>query len=221
MEQYLALIQDNIRPCIVKPKIGDDVKFEINVNFMKELRHKNFKGTDDEDAHEHVRRVLEIANLFHFPSVTHDVVMLRVFPVTLKEPTLRWKNRLSIGLITTWDLLEKAFIGQYCPPFKTAKKLEEIRMFKQDMDETLYHAWERYSDILYRCSQHDLNSHHKFKANQLTRMVLTNAGERVKAKTKIGKKDMKESVPRDLLVVQPYVPPTPFPRRLKKQKDNP
>ncbi|GKA21291.1 hypothetical protein Tco_0701280 [Tanacetum coccineum] len=29
------------------------------------------------------------------------------------------------------------------------------------MDKTLYHAWERYSDLLYRCPQHDLNSQHK------------------------------------------------------------
>ncbi|GKC82822.1 hypothetical protein Tco_1138539 [Tanacetum coccineum] len=53
------------------------------------------------------------------------------------------------------------------------------------------------------------------KANQLTQMVLT-AEERVKAKVKIGKKDMKEPVPRDLLIVQSYVPPTPFPEHLKK-----
>ncbi|GJW57825.1 reverse transcriptase domain-containing protein, partial [Tanacetum coccineum] len=73
-------------------------------------------------------------------------------------PTLRWKNRLSAGSITTWDLLEKAFIKQYFPPFKTAKKVEEIRNFKQEVDELLYRTWERYSNLLYRCSQHDLNS---------------------------------------------------------------
>ncbi|GJU53444.1 pleiotropic drug resistance protein 1-like protein [Tanacetum coccineum] len=140
MEQYLALIQDNIRPGIVKPKIGDDVEFEINRNFMRELRHKLFKGTDEEDAHEHVRRVLEIADLFHFPRVTHDAVMLRVFPITLTGSALRWKNRFSAGSITTWDLLEKAFIRKYCPPFKTTMKLEKIRNFKQEMDKTLYHA---------------------------------------------------------------------------------
>ncbi|GJX86582.1 hypothetical protein Tco_0337356 [Tanacetum coccineum] len=110
MEQYLALIQDNIRPGIVKPEIDGDVKFEINGNFMRELKCKLFKGTNDEDSHEHVRRVLEIVDLFHFPGITHDVVMLRVFPITLSGPALRWKNRLSVGLITTWDLLEKVFI---------------------------------------------------------------------------------------------------------------
>ncbi|GJX37611.1 hypothetical protein Tco_0250914 [Tanacetum coccineum] len=92
IEQYLALIQDNSRPGIVKPKIGDDVEFKINRNFMRELRRKFFAGTDDEDAHEYVRRVLEIVDLFHFPGVTHDVVMLRVFPITLKGRALRWKK---------------------------------------------------------------------------------------------------------------------------------
>ncbi|GJZ88776.1 hypothetical protein Tco_0660558 [Tanacetum coccineum] len=70
-QQYLALIQDNIRPGVVKPEIGDDFEFEINRNFMRELRRKLFKGTDDEDTHEHVQRVLEIAYLFYFPGVTH------------------------------------------------------------------------------------------------------------------------------------------------------
>ncbi|GKC33350.1 hypothetical protein Tco_1040644, partial [Tanacetum coccineum] len=97
IEQYLAWVQDDIRPGVVKPKIGNDIEFEINSNFMRELRRKLFKGTDDEDAHEHVRRVLEIADLFHFLGATHDAVMLRVFPITLKGPTLRWINGLSAG----------------------------------------------------------------------------------------------------------------------------
>ncbi|GJZ62840.1 hypothetical protein Tco_0619261 [Tanacetum coccineum] len=42
--QYLALIQDNNRPGIVKPKIGDDIEFEINRIFMRELRRKLFAG---------------------------------------------------------------------------------------------------------------------------------------------------------------------------------
>ncbi|GJV62201.1 RNA-directed DNA polymerase, eukaryota, nucleotide-binding alpha-beta plait domain protein [Tanacetum coccineum] len=109
IKQYLSWVQDDIRPGVVKSKIGND-------------------------------RVLEIADLFHFPGVTHDAVMLRVFPITLKGPALRWINRLSVKLVTTWDLLEKAFIKKYCPPFKTTKKLEIICNFKQEMDETLDYA---------------------------------------------------------------------------------
>ncbi|GKC27867.1 hypothetical protein Tco_1035161 [Tanacetum coccineum] len=279
MDQYLALIQDNIRPGIVKPEISDDVKFEINGNFMRELRRKLFKGTDEEYSYKHLRRVLEIADLFHFPGVTHDAVMLRVFPITLMGPTLRWKNRLSAGYN---DLLFR------CPQHKSellseaqalkliqvmadhshnwydgettrenindssdnvdTKKLKENIHAIQDkavepskyigsLEETIIKYYDESikkqatNDEWIRkfIENMDLNlraldttiKNLQVKADQLTRMVLTNAGERVKAEMKMGKKDMKEPVPYDLPVVQPYVPPTPFPGHLKKQNDNP
>ncbi|GJR64978.1 hypothetical protein Tco_0011043, partial [Tanacetum coccineum] len=106
--------------------IGNDIDFEIKSPFMKELRHNLFAGTKDEDAHEYVRRVLEITDLFHIYDVTQDAIMLRVFPITLTRSARRWKNMLPVGSITTRDLLEKAFIWKYCPPFKTARILEEI-----------------------------------------------------------------------------------------------
>ncbi|GKE86859.1 ribonuclease H-like domain-containing protein, partial [Tanacetum coccineum] len=161
IEQYIALILDDMKPDIVNPKIGEDVEFEINENFMRELRRKLFTGTDDEDAYEHLRMVLEIVDLFHFPGVTHDAIMLRVFPITLKGRALRWKDRLPAGSITTWDLLKKEFIWRYCHPFITAKKLEEICNFELGRDETLYYAWERYNDLLYQCPLHDLNCRQK------------------------------------------------------------
>ncbi|GKA91771.1 hypothetical protein Tco_0813696 [Tanacetum coccineum] len=99
IEQYIALIPDDIKLGIVNPKIGDDVEFEINANFMRELRCKLFAGTDDEDAYEHMRTVLEIVDLFHFLGVTHDSIMLKVFPITLKGRALRWKKRLPAGTI--------------------------------------------------------------------------------------------------------------------------
>ncbi|GJR78602.1 hypothetical protein Tco_0149387 [Tanacetum coccineum] len=54
-----------------------------------------------------------------------------------------------------------AIMIRYCHPFITAKKLEEIHNFKQERDETLYHTWERYDDLLYQCPLHDLNCQHR------------------------------------------------------------
>ncbi|GJW87957.1 putative ribonuclease H-like domain-containing protein, partial [Tanacetum coccineum] len=58
-------------------------------------------------------------------------------------------DRLALGTINTWDLLKKAFIQRYCPPFMTAKQLEDIHNFKQEGDESLYQAWERAVDKLF------------------------------------------------------------------------
>nr|GEU93380.1 hypothetical protein [Tanacetum cinerariifolium] len=95
---------------MINLKISNHIEFEIYRNFMGELRHKLFKGTDDKDTHELVHRVLEITYLFYFPDVTHDAVMLRVFPVTLKGSVLTWINRLSAGVLDS-----KGFIPLMTP----------------------------------------------------------------------------------------------------------
>ncbi|GKC09924.1 hypothetical protein Tco_1001534 [Tanacetum coccineum] len=96
---------------------------------MRELREDTFSRNKNDDAYEHVERVLNIVSLFNIPGVSHDAVMLRVFPITLTRAAKRW--------------------------------LEEIHNFKQEGDETLYQAWERYNDLLYKCPTHDINNHQK------------------------------------------------------------
>ncbi|GJZ76249.1 hypothetical protein Tco_0640714 [Tanacetum coccineum] len=75
----------------------------------------------------------------------------------------RWVDKLTPGVVNTWDLLKKDFIQRYCPPSKTAKRLEYIHNFKQEIDESLYQAWERFNDLLYNCPTHDIKSHQKVK----------------------------------------------------------
>ncbi|GJY69288.1 hypothetical protein Tco_0472270 [Tanacetum coccineum] len=108
-----------------------------------------------------VEFVLDIVSLFNIPGVSHDAVMLRVFPITLTGASKRWVDRLPPRTINSWDLLKKAFIQMYCPPSRIAKQLEEIRNFKQEGDVTLYQAWEWYNDLLYKCPTHDINNHQK------------------------------------------------------------
>ncbi|GJU66174.1 hypothetical protein Tco_1252433 [Tanacetum coccineum] len=162
IEQYLALTRGNQASGVVKPEIGGGVNFEIKSQFMRELREDTFSGNKNDDAHEHVERVLDIVSLFNIPRVLHDAVMLRVFPVTLTGAAKRWVDKLPPRTVDSWDLLKKAFIQRYCPPSKTGKQLEEIHNFKQEGDETLYQVWERYNDLLgYKCPTHDINIHQK------------------------------------------------------------
>ncbi|GJV13296.1 protein kinase-like domain, concanavalin A-like lectin/glucanase domain protein [Tanacetum coccineum] len=131
---------------MVKPKIRGNVNFEIKSQFMRELREDTFSENKNDDAHEHVERVLDIVTLFNIPGVTHDAVMLQVFPITRTGAAERWVDRLSLGTVDSWDLLKKVFIQRYYPSSKTAKQLEDICNFKYEGDETLYQAWERNID---------------------------------------------------------------------------
>ncbi|GJS68836.1 retrovirus-related pol polyprotein from transposon TNT 1-94 [Tanacetum coccineum] len=98
-------------------------------------------GSDHEDANEHIEKVLEIVNLFHIPNITIDQVMLRAFPMSLTGAASRWLRNKPTGSITTWDGLKTKFLNKYCPPARTAKKMEEINNFQQEPDENLYQTW--------------------------------------------------------------------------------
>ncbi|GJS26455.1 hypothetical protein Tco_0487075, partial [Tanacetum coccineum] len=110
MKQYQELTRGNQTPGVVKPEIGGTVNFEIKSQFMVELREDTFFGNKNDEAHEHVERVLDIVSLFNILRVTHDAVMLSVFPIKLTRAAKRWVDKLSPGTVDFWDLLKKAFI---------------------------------------------------------------------------------------------------------------
>ncbi|GJZ73787.1 hypothetical protein Tco_0637933 [Tanacetum coccineum] len=133
MEQYLALSRENEAPGVVKPKIKGNVNFKIKSQFMRELREDTFSGNKDEG----------ISNYTQGTSLEME-----------RQASSRVNHIHGISV-------KKEIIWRYCHPFITAKKLYEIRNFKQERDATLYHAWERYNDLLYQWPLHDLNSQQK------------------------------------------------------------
>ncbi|GJT73766.1 hypothetical protein Tco_1033052 [Tanacetum coccineum] len=113
----------------------------------EELRDNTFSGSDHEDANEHIEKFLEIVDLFHIPGITQDQIMLRAFPISLTGAASRWLMNEPSGTILNWETLKKKFLSKYCPPARTAKKIEEINNFQQEPDETLYRAWERFKEL--------------------------------------------------------------------------
>ncbi|GJT13068.1 hypothetical protein Tco_0860110 [Tanacetum coccineum] len=120
MEQYISKTCGNYESGVVRPKINDKTHFELKGKYLKELRENTFSGSEHEDTNEHIKKVLEIVDLFHIPEVTQDQVMLR------------------------------------CPPARTAKKMEEINNCQQELDESLFRAWERFKELLMKYPQHYL-----------------------------------------------------------------
>nr|GEU31774.1 hypothetical protein [Tanacetum cinerariifolium] len=90
MEEYMTKTRDNYGSRIARPKIDDKAHFELKGQFLKELRDNTFSGSNNEDANEHIEKVLGIVDLFHIPEVTQDQIMLRVFPVSLTGAEIRW-----------------------------------------------------------------------------------------------------------------------------------
>ncbi|GKA14050.1 hypothetical protein Tco_0693696 [Tanacetum coccineum] len=156
MEQYMSKTQTNYGSGVAGPKIDNRDQFELKGQFLKELRENTFSGSDNEDANEHIEKVLEIVDLLHVPNITVDQLMLRVFPISLTGAASHWLRNEPTGSIKTWEDLKTKFLNKYCPPSRTAKKMEEINNFQQEPNETLYQAWERFKELLMKCPQHYL-----------------------------------------------------------------
>ncbi|GKB63349.1 hypothetical protein Tco_0919535 [Tanacetum coccineum] len=137
MEEYMTKTREDYESGIARPKINEKAQFELKGQFLKELRDNTFSGSDNEDANKHIKKVLEIVDLFHMPEISQDQIMLRFFPVSLTGAASRWLRNKPVGSIKTWEILKQKFLNKYCPPARTAKKMEEINNFQQELNETL------------------------------------------------------------------------------------
>ncbi|GKE29352.1 hypothetical protein Tco_1444736, partial [Tanacetum coccineum] len=97
MEHYMIKTRDDYGSGVVMPKIKDKDNFELKGQFLKELRTNTSSGSDQEDANEHIEKVLEIVDLFHIPNITIDQVMLRAFPMHLTETASQWLRNEPTG----------------------------------------------------------------------------------------------------------------------------
>ncbi|GJX37053.1 hypothetical protein Tco_0250356, partial [Tanacetum coccineum] len=193
MEQYMSKTRTDYGSGVTRPKIEEKDSFELKGQFIKELRENTFSGSDNEDANEHIEKVLKIVDLFHVSNITEDQLMLRVFPIFLTGAASRWLRNEPTGSIKTWEDLKTKFLNKYCPPGRTTKKIEEINNFKQELDETLYQAWERFKELLMKCPQHYLTKMQEVilfynGLDVLTRQILDSRGA-VPTKTTVDAKN--------------------------------
>nr|GEW61807.1 hypothetical protein [Tanacetum cinerariifolium] len=125
MEEYMTKTQEGYGSDIARHKIKEKGHFEPKGQFFKELRDNTFSGSDNEDANEHIEKVLEIVDLFHIHNITQDQVMLRAFHMSLIGAASLWLRNEPSCSITTWKTLKEKFLSKYCPPTQTAKKMRK------------------------------------------------------------------------------------------------
>ncbi|GJX00236.1 zinc knuckle CX2CX4HX4C containing protein, partial [Tanacetum coccineum] len=134
MEQYLALSRENQASGMVKHEIGGNVNFEIKSQFMRELREDTFSGNKNEDAHDHIDRVLSIVGLFNILGVSKDADLLKR-PLSKGIAHLP-RPRSSLKIFTTSHKKEtnhyiKPGSGPHldndCPLNEEVKQVEEVR----------------------------------------------------------------------------------------------
>ncbi|GKC86178.1 hypothetical protein Tco_1141895, partial [Tanacetum coccineum] len=116
MEEYMSKARTDYGSGVARPKIDNKDQFELKGQFLKELLENTVSGSDNEDANEHIEKVLEIVDLFHVLNITMDQLMLRVFHISLTGAASYWLRNEPTGSIKTWEDLKTKFLNKYCPP---------------------------------------------------------------------------------------------------------
>nr|GFA71443.1 reverse transcriptase domain-containing protein [Tanacetum cinerariifolium] len=88
--------------------------------------------------------------------VFDDALHLYLFPYSLQHRAAKWFDRLPRNSVTTFDQMAKIFIGKYFPPFMVTKLRNDITNFRQEPDESIFEAWERYKLSIDRCPNHNM-----------------------------------------------------------------
>ncbi|GKF15313.1 hypothetical protein Tco_0056775 [Tanacetum coccineum] len=101
MKQYMSKTRTDYESGVARPKIDNKDQFELKGQFLKELRENSFSGSYNENANEHIEKVLEIVDLFHVPNISIDQLMLRVFTISLTGAASHWLRNEPTGSIKT------------------------------------------------------------------------------------------------------------------------
>ncbi|GJS60950.1 hypothetical protein Tco_0655734 [Tanacetum coccineum] len=119
MEQYMSKTRTNYGSGVFRPKIDNKDQFELKGQFLKELRENTFSVSDNEDANEHIEKVLEVILFYNgLDILTRQILNLRgVIPTKttkdakkaiqeMAEYSQKWHNETSRGRSTkTFDEL--------------------------------------------------------------------------------------------------------------------
>ncbi|GKC21318.1 hypothetical protein Tco_1023468 [Tanacetum coccineum] len=128
LEEYMTKTRDDYGLGVARPKFDEKARFELKGQFLKELRNNAFSGTNGDDTIEHIKKFLKIVDLLNIPNVTHDQLLLSVFPISLTGAASKWLKDEPYGLLTTWVDLIEIFFGKYYPPSRIGRNMEANRV---------------------------------------------------------------------------------------------
>nr|GEU53359.1 zinc finger, CCHC-type [Tanacetum cinerariifolium] len=110
-----------------------------------------------EDPIQHLKDFLKIVDSIDLNGGTKNTTRLRLFCFSLRDQAINWLGRLPAGSISTWDDLTTRFLVQFFPPKRIAKLRNDILIFQQHQDESLYDAWNHFKDLLQKVPHHGLD----------------------------------------------------------------
>nr|GEU62591.1 DNA-directed DNA polymerase [Tanacetum cinerariifolium] len=116
--------------------------FGLKNDMIQQVQNScQFHGLLGDDANKHLDKFLHIIQSIKVNGVTDDALRLYLFPPSLTHHVTAWFDRLPRNSINTFEQMAKMFLGKYFSPSMVTKLRNEITIFCQRPDESLFEAW--------------------------------------------------------------------------------
>nr|GEX16771.1 hypothetical protein [Tanacetum cinerariifolium] len=133
------------------------MNFGLKNDMIQQVHNScQFYGLSCVDANKHLDKFLHVSQSIKVNGVTDDALRLYLFPYSLTHHATAWFDRLPRNSINTFEQISKMFLRKYFPPSTVTKLRNEITIFCQLPDESLFEAWERYKLSINRCLNHNM-----------------------------------------------------------------
>nr|GEU72304.1 reverse transcriptase domain-containing protein [Tanacetum cinerariifolium] len=119
--------------------------FRLHYHMIQQVQNTwQFHGLPGDDANRHIDKILEVTQHMKQNEVSDDALRLSLFSYSLTHHDTAWYDRLPRNSIHTFDDMMRKFLSKSFPPSMVTKLRNEIMKFRQDPNESLFEAWERY-----------------------------------------------------------------------------
>ncbi|GJR69508.1 reverse transcriptase domain-containing protein [Tanacetum coccineum] len=145
MEQYMALIQNDIRPGMVKPEIDNDVELEISSNLIRELKRKLFIGAGLEVEKGLPTGVINTWGIFLRKSSSGNIMFAARPELPIEDHSHNWYHETTTkekinDILDNIDAIQESFKEAHptkeCPLKKEDKAVKQGK-YMRSLEETI------------------------------------------------------------------------------------
>ena len=109
MEDFWRPVIRNEYSTVRQPPIYTN-NFELKLALITMVQQHQFIGHLSEDPNEHLGKFLKMANIVKLNGINPNIIMLRVFPFSLRYVVASWFESMPYGLVNSWEELVEAFM---------------------------------------------------------------------------------------------------------------
>ena len=88
---------------LIAPPAASAESYDINDALLNLVMKEQFSGNPNEDAASHLNTFIELCDMQKKKDVDNDIVKLKLFPFSLRDPGNNWFSSLPRNSINSWE----------------------------------------------------------------------------------------------------------------------